>query len=171
MKFLLALPLLAFCTLALSQPFHRCDRGSGVLVLQDRPCVQLTQGSPGGSAAAYDLAQAERQAGMDRLQAQQRAQEAAAAAAAAAAENQRVRLLLKGSGERRSAQHGQNRRRCETAMRIASLCGKFAGRFSCDDQGFRLLPGVVAVGESGGGARQDYMVNQCALRAAMGEDP
>lgn len=167
MKFLLAPPLLAFCTLAFAQPYYRCDNGSGVLVLQDRPCLQLTQGSPGGSAAAYDLAMAERQVGMEQYQAQQRALEAAATRV----ENQRVQLLLKGSGERRSAQYGQNRRRCETAMRIAALCGKFAGRFSCGDQGFRLLPGVAATGEATGGERQDYMVNQCALRAAMGEDP
>lgn len=167
MKFLLAPPLLAFCTLAFAQPYYRCDNGSGVLVLQDRPCVQMTQGSPGGSAASYDLAMAERQIGLEQLQAQQRAQEAAADKL----ESQRIRQLLKGSGERRSAQHGENRRRCETALRVAELCGKFAGRFSCDDQGFRLLPGAVATGEFAGGERQDYMVNQCALRAAMGEDP
>ena len=80
------------------------------------------------------------------------------------------RIFQKISGDRRITQYATNQRRCQNAMRIAALCGKFAGMFSCDEKGFRheestpvgaLKPAAINHGSA-------FKMEQCALQATTG---
>lgn len=65
---------------------------------------------------------------------------------------------------RQEIRYAENRRRCQQALRVAELCGKFAGTFYCDEKGFEpVAPGFArpAVLDS----RSRYKMDRCALDA------
>jgi len=82
----------------------------------------------------------------------------------------RVRHNLRLASDRNEVQYAENRRRCQAALRVAELCGKFAGTFSCDDKGFK--PITVDTGTRpivmDNSAR--HKMERCALDAAR-RDP
>lgn len=164
MKLPLFLILSACCTVAGAQTPSRCDdtaryypglscaRGGDAEVLQPGPPVIA---DPAAVAAAAAKA---------RLLAEQRER---------AAEAQRMRVLLKQSGERLLELYGENRQRCEKALRIAALCGNNAGIFYCNERGFSMNPALEAGADHGMllGKQEQYSIEQCARHAAMGEGP
>lgn len=78
----------------------------------------------------------------------------------------RVSKRLRAENDRDEVERAANRRRCQAALRVAELCGKFAGTFYCDENGFESIPVNVtpkpAVLDSGG----RYRMERCALDAA-----
>jgi hypothetical protein len=69
------------------------------------------------------------------------------------------------SRSRQAAHYAENRQRCQAALRVAELCGKFAGKFSCDEKGFKTLAdktGKPAIPDPAGASRME----RCAVDAA-----
>src|SRR5580765_2159855 len=63
------------------------------------------------------------------------------------------------SNAQQAAHYAENRQRCEAALRIAEQCGKFAGKFSCDEKGFKpIAPDAT----NRPVARDPYKVERCA---------
>jgi len=86
------------------------------------------------------------------------------------AETARVRLLQEPRGARKASQDTENRRRCESALQVAALCGTFAGRFYCDETGFRSTASANSTSELPiveNGARND--MRRCELQVRKGE--
>jgi hypothetical protein len=82
----------------------------------------------------------------------------------------RLQANLTSANERREAQYAENRRRCEAALRVAALCGKFAGTFTCDVRGFKPVAVDAAVKHAAVNDGDRYRMERCALDAA-GRDP
>lgn len=87
------------------------------------------------------------------------------------AETLRLRALQQPLADLKTANDTENHRRCQNAMQVAALCGKFAGKFYCDEKGFRPLaiteistrtPPVINNGN-------EFKMTQCALQAARGD--
>ena len=76
----------------------------------------------------------------------------------------RVQRNLGISRDRDEARYAENRRRCQTALRVAELCGKFAGTFFCDEKGFQPITVLVKQARTDNGGR--YKMARCALEAA-----
>jgi hypothetical protein len=57
----------------------------------------------------------------------------------------RVRQNLRIEADRKELQYAKNRQRCQEALRVAELCGKFAGTFYCDEKGFQSITANVAI--------------------------
>jgi hypothetical protein len=80
----------------------------------------------------------------------------------------RVEQLQGASNDRKEVQYAENRGRCQAALRVADLCGKFAGTFYCDARGFRPIAANAAalpvVMDNGTRNRMEH----CALAAATG---
>jgi hypothetical protein len=78
----------------------------------------------------------------------------------------RVQQNLKIASDRKEGQYAQNRRRCQAALQVAELCGKFAGTFYCDEKGFQ----PIAAGASARAVAMDnvgrHKMERCALDAA-----
>jgi hypothetical protein len=126
MKYVLALLLLGSTAIAHAQPVYRCADSRGQLTLQGQPCADI-------SVEIVTLQPDEGQADWDR---QQKMQRSAQKTIAVHAESFQMRTLLQ-PDERKMAQSVVNLRRCHSALRAAKMCGKFAGMFSCDENGFR----------------------------------
>jgi hypothetical protein len=78
----------------------------------------------------------------------------------------RVQQILKVASDRHEVQYAENRRRCQAALKVAELCGKFAGTFYCDEKGFQPIAPDLAVKPAilDNGSR--YKMERCALDAA-----
>ena len=79
----------------------------------------------------------------------------------------RVKKLQSVSNDRHEIQYAENRRRCQAALRVADLCGKYAGAFYCDAKGFQPIVAEAAtrpVVVMSNGDR--YRMEHCALHAA-----
>lgn len=166
MKCASALLLTIFSATVYAQPVYRCEGGSGQIVFQDRACTEQP-----AQATTLDVAIFEaRDYGQGGWTDEQRRQRRIQAKDEGRAETLRVRMLQKPANDRKAAEYAENHLRCQNAMRIAALCGKFAGKFSCDEKGFRPepvrdisapRPGVVDNGSA-------FKMDQCALQAARG---
>lgn len=83
------------------------------------------------------------------------------------AEQRRLQLLLQTLNIQRDAEYAASRARCENAMRIAAICGKYSGRFYCDDKGFRAVPAEQAPPmQPALNARDALSMEQCARQAS-----
>lgn len=71
--------------------------------------------------------------------------------------------FLKVSNDRQAARYAENRQRCQTALKVAELCGKFAGKFSCDEKGFKPISGGAAIKPV---VLDTYKMELCAVQAA-----
>lgn len=184
--FLLALPLLLAVSTTHAQSIYRCDAAPGEFAFQDRPCANPQVQSPpaidsageplrqafsvDGEFAAEDemqLAFAEQRRALK----QQRDGWRREGRARNKAETLRVRELLSAQLAVRAAGYAQDQQRCETAMQVAALCGKYAGTFSCNAKGFKHIGGAVntpisALTGNGNGAA--FNVEHCALQAMQG---
>lgn len=165
MKYAAVLLLTIFSATVYAQPVYRCETGPGQIAYQDQPCAEPAQ------ATTADVAIFEaRDYGQGGWSDEQRRQRRIQARSEARTETMRVRMLQKPANDRKAAEYAENHLRCQNAMRIAALCGKFAGRFSCDEKGFRPEPvrdisaprlDVVDNGSA-------FKMEQCALQAAKG---
>lgn len=77
----------------------------------------------------------------------------------------RVQRNLGIARDRDEVRYAANRRRCQAALHVSALCGRYAGRFSCDEKGFqpiapRLATKPAALDNSG-----RYRMERCALEA------
>ncbi len=78
----------------------------------------------------------------------------------------RVQQLLNVASARNEARYVENRRRCHAALKVAELCGTFAGTFYCDEKGFQpIAPGLV-VKPAALDNRSRYQMERCAIDAA-----
>ena len=78
----------------------------------------------------------------------------------------RVQQILKVASDRNEARYADNRRRCQAALKVAELCGTFAGTFYCDDKGFQPIAPELAVKPAALDNRSRYQMERCALDAA-----
>lgn len=180
MKSAPVLLLTVFSAMAYAEPIYRCESSSGMLSFQDRICLEQpgeggpNQSQPAGQvppAVPADMAYFEAgEGGLRGSTYQQRAPQRLQARLSVRAQALHMRMLLKPANDRREAQYAKNRHRCQNAMRVAALCGKFAGRFSCDEQGFRpesivevSLP-KPSVTDNGSA----FKMEQCAMQAMKG---
>ena len=170
----LLLILSAYCAIVHAQPVHRCGDADGHALFTDRPCATPLDASiPARDptsiayAAVVDEAAAAAQARLE----QQLLQRRLLALREERADTLHFRQLLKQSDERLTLQHGENRLRCEKALRIAALCGSIAEGFSCTARGFSTTPAPAGGGIAVPGGRRQHEIEQCARRAAMGEAP
>ena len=148
MKYALAVFVMIFGTGAFAQPIFHCEDQPGrasfqgnrcakplgeVRANEDKSSIQSPQISGVGtiSSEAAINAQADRNR-------RERAQQRLKAKIASNAETARVNMLMKHLDDHKAAEYAANNRRCREAMRVASLCGKLSGRFTCTDKGFRL---------------------------------
>ncbi len=164
MRHPLFLILSACCAVAGAQTTSRCDDTAryypGLSCAREGTAEALQP----GPAVTADPAAGAAAAAKARLLVEQRER---------AAEAQRMRTLLKQSGERLLELYGENRQRCEKALRIAALCGNSAGIFYCNERGFSMNPAVGSGADSGMlvGKQEQYSIEQCARHAAMGDVP
>ena len=78
----------------------------------------------------------------------------------------RVQQNLKIASDRKEVQYAENRRRCQAALQVAELCGKFAGTFYCDEKGFQPIAPHLAIKPVALGRVDAYRMERCALDAA-----
>lgn len=158
--FLIALATAA-SAVAHAQPIHRCEDSQANVSYQQTACASVARVVPvslalSASAEAASPTDAEiGQPSARRMRAKQEAVDIAA----------RVLLRQQQPDLRRAQQYAENRQRCAEAMRVAELCGKHAGTFYCDEQGFQPIPEAaraktVALDNSG-----TYRMERCALDA------
>jgi hypothetical protein len=83
--------------------------------------------------------------------------------------NSRAQERQNDANAEQAAHYAANRQRCQAALRIAKLCGKFAGRFSCDEKGFKE-PEATARKPPALDAASTYRMERCAADAA-GKSP
>lgn len=67
---------------------------------------------------------------------------------------------------RQEIRYAENRRRCQQALRVAELCGKFAGTFYCDEKGFEPVAPAFAARPAALDNRSRYKMDRCALDAS-----
>lgn len=183
MKYTLALLSTLLCSGAQAQTIHRCDAGAGTIAYQDRPCqvvAALDANMPvatdvmvlGGAFEDPIYAQREHEyRALEVQQRQQRRQWRQGAKLKNQAESARVQGLLQSLSDTKAAKYAESRDRCESAMQVAALCGKYAGMFSCNDKGFRRSISTVstpAAAFTGNGNGAAFNVEQCALQASKG---
>lgn len=82
----------------------------------------------------------------------------------------RVRQNLRIEADRKERQYAENRRRCQEALRVAELCGKFAGTFYCDEKGFQSITANVAIKPAAMDNVDRYNMERC-VRDAVKRDP
>jgi len=82
----------------------------------------------------------------------------------------RVRHNLRLASDRNEAQYAENRRRCQAALQVAELCGKFAGTFYCDEKGFKPITVDTATRPIVMDNSTRHKMERCALDAAK-RDP
>lgn len=138
MKFFLVALAAAASTAAHAQ-VHRCEDSQGNTSYQQTACVTVARAAPAMDDAGLAGRPPEGASPTDaeigypsarRVRAQQ---EAVAIAA-------RVRQRQEQPDQRNALRHAENRVRCIEALRVAELCGKHAGAFYCDAQGFQPVP-------------------------------
>ncbi|WP_161554177.1 DUF4124 domain-containing protein [Stenotrophobium rhamnosiphilum] len=121
MKYTLTLLLMGSCAIAHAGPIHRCVDHQGQLTFQNNPCpnieAKLAKFQPDERSATT---WSRKQNRMD-----------------SHAEGQRVQKVLRANKAETSALDASNRRRCQSALREARMCGRFAGMFSCGERGFQ----------------------------------
>lgn len=78
----------------------------------------------------------------------------------------RVERNLTIARERNEVRYAENRSRCQAALRVAELCGKFSGTFSCNEHGFQPIPAGRAVKPPARDDASRYRMQRCALDAA-----
>ncbi len=78
----------------------------------------------------------------------------------------RVQQNLKITSDRKEAQYAQNRRRCQAALQVAELCGKFAGTFYCDEKGFQPIAADASAKRVVMNSVTRHKMERCALDAA-----
>ena len=178
MKCALALLLTIYSAVVYAQTIYHCEDGRGHAAFQDSTCIKPS-GANGAhqprlnesalpialpAKASFEVA-AYSQDGSSHPQHAQRNYQTKAEARA---ETLRMSALLLSLKDSRAAEYADNHRRCVDAMRVAQLCGQFAGMFSCDEKGFHQnsiaeagAPRITAA--NSGGA---FKVEQCALEAA-----
>lgn len=82
----------------------------------------------------------------------------------------RVQQNLRIASDRKEAEYAQNRRRCQAALQVAELCGKYAGTFYCDEKGFQPIAADASVKPVVMDNVSRYKMERCALDAAK-RDP
>lgn len=80
----------------------------------------------------------------------------------------RVQERQQRADARDAARHEENRQRCETALRVAKLCGQHGGTFYCDAKGFRAIPEAQRARAAPLDNQRKFEMHQCARRAAQG---
>lgn len=78
----------------------------------------------------------------------------------------RVQQLLRIANQRKEVQYAESRRRCQAALQVAQLCGKFAGTFYCDEKGFQPVAADAAVKSVAMDSGSRFAMERCALDAA-----
>jgi len=77
----------------------------------------------------------------------------------------RMQQNLQAASDRDEVRYADNRRRCQAALEVAELCGKFAGTFYCNERGFQpMVPEATARPALNSSAR--HKMERCALDAA-----
>lgn len=159
---LLMLLALAFVPLAHAAPLYRCDMRSGEVSYQDRPCMEVAHAS---KTSLEQFA-----AGEDDWNRPQDRQRRRQAVVAGRAETLRQKRLFNPAVGHRDAVYAASRRRCEDALNVAAFCGRRAGTFFCDEQGFRILPAeeVDFISSRAFRRASNYTIDQCELQAKAG---
>lgn len=176
MKYAFVLLLMGFNAFAFAQPIYRCEERPGHIAFRDTPCTEqpvdggadpIQPGEPviqlPAASRVSNSMPAYWQGDWSQLQRRQPGLQAKFKADALA---QRERALWQPSHDRKTAGYLENQRRCKNAMRVAALCGKFAGKFYCDEQGFRpaLLTDVNTPTSAVIKHGSQYTMEQCALQ-------
>ena len=78
----------------------------------------------------------------------------------------RVQQLQRVASDRKEVQYAENRRRCQAALQVAQLCGKFAGTFYCDEKGFQPIAAGARAKPVAMNNGSRYTMERCALDAA-----
>lgn len=78
----------------------------------------------------------------------------------------RVQRNLSIASHRKELQYDENRRRCQEALQVAELCGKFAGTFYCDEKGFQPIAPDLAIKPVAMDNISRYRMERCALDVA-----
>jgi hypothetical protein len=178
MKYAPVLLLTIFNAMAYAQPIYRCEDSSGRIAFQDRACTEMPGDSADRSGSVEQfpgaaLDRTVRQDARDYEQGdwsyQQHRARRLQVKLEAPAQLLQMRALLKPSNDRKAAEHADNRRRCQSALQVAALCGgTSAGKFYCDEKGFHATS-IIEVSTlprpatSNGSA---YRMQQCAQQAA-----
>ncbi len=184
MKCALILLLTAFGTAAYAQPVYRCADRFGNIAYQDRSCTEpLPQtganparpGEAGAPMAAVMMASFDGtrygQGGWNHWDQRQRNLRRLQSKIEGHALALRAQTQVQSLNDRKAVQYAENQRRCQNAMQVAALCGKFAGRFYCDGKGFRkaitqdssLKRPVIS-----NGYQSAFKMEQCAKQAMKG---
>jgi hypothetical protein len=151
----------AFPAVARAQAIYRCDAGSGNVSYQQTACVTPTHDAPFGAilpVLAEPASPTDAEIGQPSAR-RDRAREESVAIAA------RVLVRQEGTNQRAALQHAENRGRCVEALRVAHLCGKNAGTFYCDSQGFQAIPVAAREKTAALGNGERYRMEQCARDA------
>jgi hypothetical protein len=77
----------------------------------------------------------------------------------------RTRQNLRNAAARDEARYAGNRRRCQAALEVAELCGKFAGTFYCNERGFQHIA-LEATARPALNRSARHKMERCALDAA-----
>lgn len=176
MKHLLIPLLIAFSTMAQAQKVYRCESSPSHFIFQDQQCVvpaqkmrvslpqsgqRLIDASESEDANFGPIQRTEVIADGDDLDGSSREQRRQK-------HLQRQRDTSMPPQEfRKQDQYAANRARCQTALQVATMCGKYAGRFSCGERGFRLATPIGVDGTAIGPA-EIFKMDRCALQAANG---
>lgn len=177
MKYALALSLTVFGAVANAQPIHRCEYSPGHVVYQDKLCMEpsaidnaaqtqmsepvtthLSLDKPSFTSPEDGHSSWSRQQRKKHLQTMVKTR------------TETLHQLPQPLNDLKTAEYADNHRRCEKAMRVAAICGKFSGGFSCDEKGFRHEPITedIAIKSAAMDNGNVFMIEQCALRAANG---
>jgi hypothetical protein len=167
-------PLLLLCLLsfaAAAQPIYRCESASGQVSFQDRAC-SAQPAEPAVQTASATFASFDTPSylpgGWTDWQRVQRRRQAKIESREEAA---RTQMLLQPASDRRAAEYAQSNQRCQTAKRVASLCGFVGPTFSCNEKGFQAepltetsTPAPSEVVDHGSAFKRE----QCALQVTRG---
>ena len=77
----------------------------------------------------------------------------------------RVQQNLKVASDRNEVQYAESRRRCQAALEVAELCGKYAGTFYCDEKGFQPIAPGGAAKPAPMDNTERYKMERCVLDA------
>lgn len=138
MKFLLVALAAAASAVAHAQ-VHRCEDSQGRTSYQQTACATVARATPAvddpgvGDLPLEAASPNDAEIGYPSARRVRAQQEAVTIAA-------RVRQRQEQSNQRDALRRADNRERCIEALRVAELCGKHAGTFYCDAQGFQPVP-------------------------------
>jgi len=135
MKYKFALLLLMSSSLAEAEAINRCVDRQGQLSFQNQPCAS--------NQIEADRFQSENSQTMERLQ--QKSVYRPQAGIDDHFVSRREQMPLQTLDASETALDIDNQNRCQSALRVAQMCGKHAGMFTCGEHGFQHEGAATAV--------------------------